>query len=326
MYLNSLSIEMGNDHRYDISVILPSMNEGDNVKKVIEEIYTQFTRLKLNGEIIAIDAPSKSPSMPTYDSYANNKDNFTAVELSEKKKAGSGKTLQYMIGFKLAQGKYIIQMDSDGQDDPADLHKFIEQLDAGFDLVVGHKQDRKDGAVYMLTSKVGNTLTRVLTGTTVHDMNCGFKGYPAKVAKSLNLRGRWYRYIPSILASKGYKVTEVPINNRKREWGNTNFSFFNRLQGGLFDMLVIAIINRYRDTPMYFWGWLGIAMVAISFPFAALGVLLNEGTYKIVSFMFSFLLLQSAFISFIVGLSNEFSRDQERIPLKEMPIKRIVKK
>ncbi len=316
---------MSKDHKYDVSVIFPSMNEGENVKRVLDELYSQFERLKLNGEVIAIDAVSKSPSYDLYKKYVKERKNFTAVKLSEKLLAGSGKTVQYMTGFALAKGKYIVQIDSDGQDNPADLEKFIQMLDKGYDCVVGHKQKRKDKPFYMFTSKIGNGLTRWLTGTKVHDMNCGFKAYRSEVAKSLNLKGRWYRYIPSILASKGYKITEVPIENRKREWGRTNFSFFNRLQAGLFDIVVISIINRYRDVPIYFWGWLALISCFTAFVMFVGSFLFKQDIYKIYTFGISLLMSGIGALSFMFGLFNEFLRDRSRSSLDSMPIAEIIR-
>ncbi len=308
---------------YDLSVVFPTLNEGDKPRKVLDELYEQFERLNLNAEIIAIDVPSDNPSYQLTKEYADKYNNFTAIKLSHKMKAGSSKTIKYMIGFELAKGKYIVQIDSDGQDNPADLEKFIEKLDEGYDAVTGFKQNRKDSGFYMLQSKIGNFFTRLITKTNVHDMNCGFKAYQSHVAKGLNLRGRWYRYIPSILTAKGYKITEVPIENRKREWGKSNFSFFNRLQGGLFDMLTIAIINNHRDVPMYFWGWLGIILSGMGFVSFVLGLFLKGDVVKMSLIGGSFLMFNMAFMSFVTGLMNEFRRDSEKPKLTDYPIEEI---
>jgi glycosyltransferase involved in cell wall biosynthesis len=231
-----------------------------------------------------------------------------------------------MIGFTLARGKYIVHIDSDGQDNPADLKKFIDKLDEGTDLVVGFKQKRKDGKIYMISSKIGNGFTRMLTGVKVHDMNCGFKGYKHHVAKGLNIKGRWYRYIPAIVSARGYKIEEVPIENRKREWGSTNFNFRNRLEGGLFDMPAVIAVTKMGDTPLYFWGWIAlvlgmISIVSIIASFFLLGT--AAGVYVLMIGGIFFMLLG---IVVITALTMEYSRFKEFESIESYGIREVYPK
>lgn len=312
--------------KVDISFIFPTRNEGSNVSKVLDEIIAVMKEVGRTYEVIMIDSPSQNPSYSTLKKYAESNDNFYAIELTHSRPAGSDKSAKYMVGFDLARGDIIVQIDSDGQDNPADLPRFLEKIDEGYDMVTGFKQKRKDGKVYMLTSKISNTLTRMLTGADVHDMNCGFKAYQAYVAKELNLKGRWYRFIPAILVAKGYKITEVPIENRKRTWGKTNFSFVNRMQGGVFDMFTIVLVNKMGDTPIYFYGWLSVILLLISLLSLAISLTLNfidpdQLFWSLLPAMISGVFGTMAFMSYLVGLTNELARKGQVDPIDTYSIK-----
>jgi glycosyltransferase involved in cell wall biosynthesis len=312
----------------DISVVFPTMNEGRHVSKVLDEIIEVMKKIDKTYEVIMLDTPSDNPSMPTLKEYAEKYDNFYAIQLSYARPAGSDKSAKYMIGFQLARGEYIFQIDSDGQDNPADMPKFIEEIEEGYDMVTGYKQNRKDGEIYMLTSKISNFLTSKITGTDVHDMNCGFKLYRSHVAKSLNLRGRWYRFIPSILVAKGFKISEVPIENRKRKTGKTNFSFINRLQGGVFDMLTVVLLNLMGETPIYFFGWIALLSGGGSIVLLTLSVsgywvdLFSQFTGLMLALLSATLLLVGVF-SYLTGLAVEFRRKDEFIPLDQYGFKEV---
>ena len=314
----------------DVSVVLPSRNEGESVRKVLDELIAVLRQEGKSFEIIAINSPTeKNNSFETFKEYADKYENITAINLLDKRPAGDGKTVQYMIGFEMAQGDVIVQIDSDGQDNPADLPKFFAKLDEGYDMVTGYKQKRKDGSFYMFTSKIGNTLTRMLTGIEVHDMNCGFKAYRAEVAKSVNLKGRWYRYIPSILQSRGFKIAEVPIESRKREFGKSNFNLINRVEGGGFDMPMIVIMNYMGGTPFYFFGWLAVALFGVASLLILSAIFLFDTTYL---FERVFLLVAGSaavvtgFVSLIIGIAVDFLRSQIVTPLESYNIGEVYTK
>lgn len=307
----------------DISVILPARNEGDKVEKLLQEVIEALQKTGKSYEIFAINSPTDKTSFPTFKEFASKYRNFYAIDLSDKRAAGDGKAVQYMIGFQLARGRYVIHMDTDGQDNPAQIPDFLAKLDEGYDLVVGHKQKRKDGTFYMLTSRLWHLALGTLTGIRLHDMNCGFKAYKGHVVKRLNLKGRWYRYIPSLLAAKGYKITEIPIENRKREWGRSNFSFFNRLQGGIFDLLTVAALNRIGGTPMYFFGWLAISFLGIFVVLMILSILLLDLYIKLLLAILATGFGVVAIGTYLLGLKVAYERSLTKTPLEDYGIREI---
>ena len=232
-----------------ISVIVPVYNEQENVVLLHTELVSILSGLNHSYEIIFVDDGST--------------DN-TLFELKKLKPVhivsfarNFGKSLALQAGFNVATGEYLFTMDGDLQDDPAEIPNFLEEIKKGSDLVVGWKQNRLDGTSKWLVSKIANFVTGWVTGAHVHDMNCGYKLYKRDVAKGLVLTGDHHRYIPAIVASKGYKVSEKKINHRKRMFGKSKYGNFSRFLKSFFDFIAVVLLGRFGNRPMHLFGMFG---------------------------------------------------------------------
>ena len=249
---------MKSNEPLDLSVILPVLNEEKNIGPLTEELVSELENLGKSYEIIAVHLRGKDNSYEVMKELGNQYEHFYPVDAYYLDTSGFQKGYQYMLGFRNSRGKRVIQMDSDYQDDPKDIPTFLEKLDDGYDMVVGWKQDRKDPFFYKFTSWGQNMLSRLLSGIDLHDKNCGFKAYERKVAESLVIYGMNYRDIPFQAKMRGFSVAEVPITNRTRVGGVSNFNFFNRLLGGTLDFLSAIIVSIMLDKPFRIWGGLGM--------------------------------------------------------------------
>ena len=143
-----------------------------------------------------------------------------------------GKSAALNEGFKSASGDYVITMDADLQDDPAEFGNLIESLQKGWDLVSDGK-NRLDPLNKRLPSKVFNFVTRLLTGVKIHDL-FGLKAYKKSVIKSIDIYGGRHRYIPALAGQRKFKITEIIVNHRARKFGTTKYGG-SRLFHGFFD-------------------------------------------------------------------------------------------
>jgi glycosyltransferase involved in cell wall biosynthesis len=245
------------EKRIDISMVLPVYKEAVALKKFVPELMEELEKLGMSYEVIFVNmhVPNADESYELLKKYADQYDNFYPIDMKYlRTNLHNQKGEQYRIGFELARGKYVITMDTDYQDSPADLSKFIKKLEDGYDLVVGWKQNRKDPFFYKLTSKGQNFLTRLLSGLDIHDKNCGFKAYSRPAVESLRLYGLNFRDIAIQLKVREFKITEVPIENRLRPTDTNRFNFMSRLMGGTFDLMSDLIMSKLEDTPFRFWG------------------------------------------------------------------------
>ena len=143
------------------------------------------------------------------------------------------------------------------QDDPEEIKNLVNKLDEGWDLVSGWKKKRLDPLNKTLPSKIFNFVTRLFTGVKIHDFNCGIKGYKQSVIKTLDIYGGRHRYIPALAGHKKFKITEIIVNHREREFGETKYGG-SRIFHGFFDLITILFLNKYNKQPLHLFGFIGL--------------------------------------------------------------------
>ena len=156
-----------------------------------------------------------------------------------------------MPGSAKRAAEIIVTMDSDGQNDPADIPKMMAMLDDGYDCVAGWRKDRKDG--YFLRtfpSKIANGFIRLVTRTKVHDLGCSLRVYRAAIARELRLYGEMHRFIAVLCEDIGAKVGECVVNHRERTAGTSKYNL-NRTFKVLLDLLTVWFMTRFRTKPIY---------------------------------------------------------------------------
>ena len=235
-----------------ISVIIPVFNEVESINELYRQLLKalqEFSRY----EIIFIDDGSSDGSVETIKKLSELDNSINLIQFHRN----YGKSAALAEGFKHAKGNYIVTMDADLQDDPKEISNLINKLEEGFDLVSGWKKDRKDPLSKRLPSKLFNFVTRLFTGVHIHDFNCGLKIYRKAVVKTLELYGGRHRYIPAMVGQKKFKVSEIIVNHRPRIYGETKYGG-SRLFHGLFDLISILFLSKYTQSPMYFFGKIGL--------------------------------------------------------------------
>lgn len=136
-----------------------------------------------------------------------------------------------------------------------------------YDLVVGWKHERQDSAVKVWSSRCFNTVLGWMCGTRLHDQNCGMRVLRREVASTLPLSGDLYRMIPALAAMQGFRVTELPVHHRPRRFGESKYgrTGLRRTFRGLFDLMTVAFLTRFRHRPSHFFGAIGLALVVCGF-------------------------------------------------------------
>ena len=241
-----------------ISIIVPVLNEEGSLDKFYNETTKSLNEYS-NWEIIIIDDGSDDESYNIMRKIADNDSRVSIIQFFKN----FGKADALSEGFKQAKGDVVITIDADLQDDPAEIPRLVEKIQEGWDVVSGWKKDRKDPISKRLPSKLFNMVTRFLTGIKIHDFNCGLKAYRRKVVKSIDIYGGLHRYIPAIAGQKGFSITEIEVNHRTREFGETKYGG-NRLFHGFFDLFTMLFTGKYFDRPLHFFGSIGLVFIFIS--------------------------------------------------------------
>ena len=235
-----------------ISVVIPVYNEVDSIPRLYKELDDVLSNLDWY-EIFFIDDGSSDGSDEVIKKIIETNSKINLIQFHRN----YGKSAALAEGFKYADGDYVITMDSDLQDDPGEIPNLIKKLEEGYDLVSGWKKDRKDPISKKLPSKLFNFITRLFTGVKIHDFNCGLKIYKKSVIKTLELYGGRHRYIPAMAGQKKFKVSEIIVNHRPRIYGKTKYGG-SRFFHGLFDLISILFLSKYIQSPMYFFGKVGL--------------------------------------------------------------------
>ena len=245
--------------KMNVSVVIPVLNEKESLPELVRELEHSLSTYSA-WEVLFIDDGSSDGSTEWMADLCTKNSNFKLLQFYRN----YGKAAALSEGFKVATGEYIITMDADLQDDPAEIPNLISKLSDGWDLVSGWKKTRHDPLNKTLPSKVFNFVTRLMTGVKIHDFNCGLKGYKQAVVKSIEVYGGRHRYIPALAGQQKFKITEIVVNHRARQFGETKYGG-SRMFHGFFDLITILFLNRYTQQPLHLFGMFGIGFLKVGF-------------------------------------------------------------
>jgi glycosyltransferase involved in cell wall biosynthesis len=238
-----------------LSIVVPVMNECQNVGPLYQKISTVLNNMRARYEIIFIDDGSTDGTFSELQRLHLAYPNTVNVIRFRK---NFGKTPALVAGFSLCRGDVVFTMDGDLQDDPAEIPNFLAKLDEGYDLVSGWKFPRLDPLSKTFPSRVFNGLVNKVTGQELHDINCGFKAYRREVVQDVHLKlyGEFHRLIPVIAHWRGFRIAEMKVHHHPRTSGVSKFGG-RRFGRGLVDLLTVLFLTSFLHTPLRLFGKLG---------------------------------------------------------------------
>lgn len=241
-----------------ISVIIPLYNEKESLPPLYKGIKEELTRWEADAELIFVDDGSTDDSIEVLKDLQRSDYRIKIIRF----RRNFGKSAALSAGFLYSTGDVLVTMDADLQDQPSEMHRLIEQLEQGSDLVSGWKKRRQDPVGKRWPSKLFNRVTSLLTGVPLHDMNCGFKAYRRGVVEEIKVYGEMHRYIPVLASYRGFVVSEVPVRHEPRRFGRSKYGV-SRIFGGFFDLLTVIMLTRYNRKPLHAFGILGVVLLGL---------------------------------------------------------------
>jgi dolichol-phosphate mannosyltransferase len=257
-----------------VSVVVPVCNERDSLRALIGEIVGVFRRLPNPYEIILVDDGSVDGSWTEIVELQQSDPRVTAIRF----RRNFGKASALAAGFATARGDWVLTLDADLQDDPAEIPRILD-ASVNLDVVSGWKQFRRDPWHKTLPSRVFNAVVSATTGVKLHDHNCGFKCYRAEVLREIRLYGELHRYIPVLAAGRGFRVGEIAVHHRPRQFGRSKYGWRRFLQG-FFDLVTVRFLTTYGERPHHWFGIPGVLLLfggAAGMAWALLGAALSGG-------------------------------------------------
>ena len=157
----------------------------------------------------------------------------------------SGLTAAFCAGFSLVRAEIVVTMDADLQNDPADLPVLLDAL-PDWDAVIGWRWQRHDSVVKRVSSRVGNGVRNRLTGDRVNDSASSFRVMRRACLSAIPPYAGMHRFVPTLLRIAGFRVREVRVRHRPRQFGQSKFGIGNRAWRGLQDVLAVRWMMHRR--------------------------------------------------------------------------------
>ena len=273
-----------------LSIVVPVLNEEENIASLHEEIVETCEQAGYSYEIIIVDDGSSDGTQQVVESLAP----VTYIRL----RRNFGQTSAMDAGIKHARGRYIVTMDGDGQNDPADIPALVTHLeDTKVDCVSGWRRNRKDTLRKRMASRAAALVRRKLISDGIHDSGCSLKVYKAECFKGISLFGEMHRFIPAVLKIKGFEIGELAVNHRPRRAGKTKYTWKRGVKG-LIDMVSVWFWHKYAVRPLHLLGGLGVLFLLAGMVVSGVGI----GFYIADITIFRFFLPQLATFLLITGV------------------------
>ncbi|MGA8164745.1 MAG: glycosyltransferase family 2 protein [Waddliaceae bacterium] len=223
----------------EYSILIPLKDEEGNIDRLIDEIEQVMDPLSKSWELICVDDGSSDQTLAILEKLATMKPYLRILVFTRN----FGQSSAFDAGFKIARGEFLITIDGDGQNDPADIPKLIE-ASKDCDLVCGIRHKRMDSLVKKLTSALANGVRRWVCRDGITDSGCSLKLYRRQCLKNIKMYHGMHRFLPALFQAEGFRVKEIPVNHRKRIKGASKYHFRNRSFNTISDMLAVRWMKK----------------------------------------------------------------------------------
>lgn len=234
-----------------VSVIVTVYNEEENVKPLLEQMHAAMEGIE--HEVLMVNDGSTDRTLEELKTHA-----YKSVIIIDLQK-NSGQTAAMAAGIEQARGTYVVTMDGDLQNDPADIPVLLHKIEEGdFDVIAGNRKNRQDGLLLRkVPSKIANLLIRRLTGVHISDYGCSLKIFKSRIAKNLGLYGELHRFIPILAKMQGARISQMDVRHHPRIYGESKYGLGRTLKVAS-DLILMTFFQKYFQKPMHLFGGVGI--------------------------------------------------------------------
>ena len=237
-----------------VSVILPVLNEEDNLEPLHERLTEALESLGRDYEVIYVDDGSTDGSWEILKKIAARDRHIRLLRL----RRNFGQTPALAAGFAHSRHPIVVTLDADLQNDPDDIPRLVERLGDSHDVVSGWRRHRRDPwLTRLLPSHIANFLIRKVIGVPLHDFGCTLKAYRREVVQDLSLYGEMHRFLPVLATWVGGRVTELEVAHNPRTRGTSKYGLL-RTYKVLVDLITLKLIGDFQSRPNYIFGGFGL--------------------------------------------------------------------
>lgn len=225
----TVSASPGNAPR--LSVVVPVFNERENVDPLVNEVIGELDRVGAPYEVLLVDDGSTDGTSERLDAWARDVSRIRVLHLARNR----GQSAALCAGWEAARGEYLVTLDADLQNDPADIARLLEWIPR-YDMVVGYRHRRRDSWLRRVSGVVANRVRSAVLGDGIRDTGCSLKLFRRDLVRTMPRFSGMHRFLPLLVQLQGGSVTQVPVNHRPRHAGRAKYNVRNRLWRGLVDL------------------------------------------------------------------------------------------
>ena len=231
-----------------ISIVAPAYEEAENLPELVRSVGNAFFAFDA-WELIVVDDGSRDNSAGVLAGLQSGHSKLRVVRHLSRR----GQSAAMCTGADAARYAWLGFLDADGQNDPADLAKlYSEMLEAGNaapGMIMGHRQERKDGWLTHLSSRVANAVRAALLRDRTPDTGCSLKVVAREDYLALPRFDHMHRFLPALLLRQGQQTVSRPVAHYPRRAGRSKYGLGNRLWVGIADLLGVWWLGRRRFRP-----------------------------------------------------------------------------
>lgn len=226
-----------------LSVVIPVFNESGNIASLIHEVVDQL-RGQLVFDILCVDDQSQDDTRQVLAALRMQVPELKVLVHQQR----CGQSAAIRTGVKHALSPWIVTLDGDGQNDPADIPGLLRaraDADPGIRLFAGWRVQRQDPAHKRWASRWANRIRQRLLRDGTPDTGCGIKLFERTAFLDLPYFDHMHRYLPALMQRAGWKTLSVPVAHRPRRSGQSKYTNLGRALAGVRDLLGVAwLIQR----------------------------------------------------------------------------------
>lgn len=230
---------MKNSEPIEISVVVPVYNEEGNLPLLIPKLAEVLKGLQRSYEMIFVDDGSSDGSRRILKEMASQTPSLRVLRFKENR----GLSTALLAGMREARGEKVVTLDSDLQNDTADIPRLLEYLDS-YDMATGWRQKREDSWLKKISSKIGNAVRNWVSGERIHDSACTLRAFKKECIKEIPVFNGMHRFLSTLVKMEGYRIIEVPVSHHPRRFGKSKYNIRNRMVRSLIDLLAVRWMKR----------------------------------------------------------------------------------
>lgn len=239
--------------RPEVSVIVPVYNEESGLGALFERLYPALDALGVGYEVLFVDDGSRDQSPAILREQYQKRPDVTRVVLLQ---ANFGQHAAIRAGFSLVRGDSVVTLDADLQNPPEEIHRLIEQMNAGHDYVGTVRRKRRDVLWRKWASRLMNRMRERMTHIHMTDQGCMLRAYGRKIIEAINSTSEINTFIPALAYLYASNPIEIEVEHNERHAGESKYSLLRLIR------LNFDLVTGFSVAPLQIFSVTGV-LIAI---------------------------------------------------------------